>query len=204
MERWTGRDSNPRPPAIWSVTQLPSGRSSRLIYRPIKINCNLSLKSLTQTQTVELLDLPVVALYPARPAVAARGAHTPLNVKRAPAAPPTPNVHDFMTLAHRSRALNHINHSAGEMKTTLSPRIIIVPYRFTASLPWSSSAPSSTRFTCISNPLSLPRSSLPPLRLTSTEEPRARFNTSRGLWAGMKIINPSAVQYLRVSCAFLA
>ncbi len=79
------------------------------------------------------------------------------------------------------------------------PRIIIVPYRLSASLPWSSSASSSTRFTWVSTPLILPRNSLPPLRLTSTDEPRARFKTSRGRCAGMKIVNLSVMPHLSVA-----
>ena len=76
---------------------------------------------------MKLLDLPIVASYPPRPAVAAGGADPLLGVVGAPATAPAPDVHYLVAFTHGWGALGHCGHPAGEMKTTLSPRIIMVP-----------------------------------------------------------------------------
>lgn len=58
------------------------------------------------------------------------------------------------------------------MRTTLSPRTIMVPSFFVFSEVVVSSVSSRTRFRCWSKPLSFPRRLFPPLSLTRTIFPR--------------------------------
>jgi hypothetical protein len=84
------------------------------------------LKS-AEPQPLNLLHFPVVTLDAPRPAVAARSADTALDMIGSPSTSPTTDMYYLVTFAHRRSALDHLHHSAGEMNTTLSPRMTIVP-----------------------------------------------------------------------------
>lgn len=73
------------------------------------------------------LDLPVVTLDAPRPAIAARSADPALDMVGTPPAPSATDMYYLVTFAHRRGALDHLHHSAGEMNTTLSPRMTMVP-----------------------------------------------------------------------------
>lgn len=93
------------------------------------------MRDLAKPQTLDGLRLPVIAVDAARPPITARRTDALLGVIGPSAAPPATDMHYLVTLAHRRGAFGHAHHPAGEMNTTLSPRMTMVPYRLLASPP---------------------------------------------------------------------
>ncbi len=121
-----------------ATSRMPSGRSYQtdLPAHRKKLSCELKKfcdcptldgHQLTKPQPLNSFYLPVVALDATRAPVTTGRADPPLDVVSSPPTASTTDVHDLVALAHRWSAFDHFTHSAGEMKTTESPRITIVP-----------------------------------------------------------------------------